>query len=594
MAVIDIQGNTVGLQSPGNPTNPNADLAWKAPARVGTTGSNITLSGQQTIDDIALSVGDRVLVKDQTDQTTNGLYNVQTGPWTRTIDANNNSQLTQGMQVMVTAGLVNADKPFVLTTANPVIIGTSNITFQGSFLSTLTAATFSISVSDFAGIDPTGTNDSTTAIQNAINSLPASGGNVIFPPGNYKVSSTITLGNGTSSAVSTIYGIKLIGTGMPVEPIGFAGYPSASGACVRIFWAGASGGTVMEVAGPLQGWGIENILIDGNSSANRGLDVISAQYGDVRNLVIVGCMTWGLYSETVAPFGSVTFTGSAHNRYDNLTVQVPVSAVGGGIVLTSAGSTSNTLFNVFTNTTIAIFGSTQNGIYLQAAAGNVFVGVHISGSVGDTSITFDYNINSDWPANNTLIGVEPVVSSTVAANVGSPGTGARPNYLYNLITTDGAAYPALANLVTDAGQLYGTQTSDNANAGNVGEHISSTVTQGSAVSMTNSTVANVTSIPLTPGDWEVWFQANFNPAAGTSITFLEAAISTTSSSVVFQPGHGATLAMPAGTPANPMTVLAGPARLSLGGSATYYANVEGLFSVSTLAAYGILQAWRRR
>src|SRR5712672_1597347 len=103
MATIDIRSATLSAADPPIATNPNPDLAIKAPVRVATTG-NITLSGLQTIDGVTLAAGDRVLVKDQTDQTTNGLYNATTGPWTRTIDANNNSQFTQGSMVAVAAG----------------------------------------------------------------------------------------------------------------------------------------------------------------------------------------------------------------------------------------------------------------------------------------------------------------------------------------------------------------------------------------------------------------------------------------------------------------------------------------------------------
>src|SRR5713101_5883076 len=104
MSTIDLRGATVSAADPPIGTNPNPDLAIKAPVRVATTGSNITLSGLQTIDGVALAAGDRVLAKDQTDAKTKGLYSAQTGAWTRTIDANNNSQWSQGIMVLVTQG----------------------------------------------------------------------------------------------------------------------------------------------------------------------------------------------------------------------------------------------------------------------------------------------------------------------------------------------------------------------------------------------------------------------------------------------------------------------------------------------------------
>jgi hypothetical protein len=100
------------------------------PCRVGTAGSTIALSGLVTLDGIALNAGDRVLVKDQADQTTNGIYAASSGNWVRTSDAMNSSQFFDGMGVMVSVGAQNAATLFLCTTTDdPVIIGTSLISF---------------------------------------------------------------------------------------------------------------------------------------------------------------------------------------------------------------------------------------------------------------------------------------------------------------------------------------------------------------------------------------------------------------------------------------------------------------------------------
>jgi hypothetical protein len=130
MSTIDRRGATVSAADPPISTNPNPDLAWKAPVRVATTANiNLQTIGLGTIDGVALAAGDRVLVKNQSDQTTNGLYNASTGPWTRTIDAANNSQFTQGLCVLVTQGAVNAGAIYEFTAANPITVGTTNLTF---------------------------------------------------------------------------------------------------------------------------------------------------------------------------------------------------------------------------------------------------------------------------------------------------------------------------------------------------------------------------------------------------------------------------------------------------------------------------------
>lgn len=165
MATVDIRGATVSAADPPISTNPSPDLAWKAPCRAATTGANITLSGTQTIDGIALASGDRVLVKDQTSSADNGIYNAQSSVWTRAIDGNNNSQWTTGTQVVVTSGTANSGRTYELTTAIPVILGTSAMTFalvsaaSGNIIvirQPAAAATIAILSSDIeVGIDTT-------------------------------------------------------------------------------------------------------------------------------------------------------------------------------------------------------------------------------------------------------------------------------------------------------------------------------------------------------------------------------------------------------------------------------------------------------
>jgi hypothetical protein len=99
-------------------------LKTKQPVRVATT-ANITLSGIQTIDGVALSVDDRVLVKDQTTQTNNGIYLVKSGSWERSTDANAATELTNAV-VSVLEGTANGQSTFRQTTTS-ITLGSSNI-----------------------------------------------------------------------------------------------------------------------------------------------------------------------------------------------------------------------------------------------------------------------------------------------------------------------------------------------------------------------------------------------------------------------------------------------------------------------------------
>ncbi|RWJ37458.1 hypothetical protein [Mesorhizobium sp.] len=111
--------------------------AYKGPCKVATT-ANITLSGLQTIDGVAVVADDRVLVKDQTTASQNGIYVADTGPWRRAKDFAGNRDVRKGTRVWVTEG-DSGPIELEVTTENPVVVGTDDIVFTDS-LSTIVQA----------------------------------------------------------------------------------------------------------------------------------------------------------------------------------------------------------------------------------------------------------------------------------------------------------------------------------------------------------------------------------------------------------------------------------------------------------------------
>jgi len=124
-------------------------LDVKASVRVATTANlaaaynngagtlTATSNGAIAVDGVTLSVGDRVLVKDQSTAAQNGFYKVTaTGSGgaafvlTRTPDADAASELTGGAFTFVEEGTANADNGYVLTTNGTPTLGTTNITFE--------------------------------------------------------------------------------------------------------------------------------------------------------------------------------------------------------------------------------------------------------------------------------------------------------------------------------------------------------------------------------------------------------------------------------------------------------------------------------
>ncbi|BAQ93787.1 phage-related tail fiber protein [uncultured Mediterranean phage uvMED] len=103
-------------------------LDVKESVKAATTG-NITLSGEQVVDGVSLSAGDRVLVKDQSTGSQNGIYVVASGGWSRAADADADSEVTAGLFTFVEEGTVNADAGFSLTTNDDITVGTTALTF---------------------------------------------------------------------------------------------------------------------------------------------------------------------------------------------------------------------------------------------------------------------------------------------------------------------------------------------------------------------------------------------------------------------------------------------------------------------------------
>jgi len=119
----------------------------KMPVRAATTTNIAALAGgaPSTLDGVALSVNDRILVKDQTTGSQNGIYVVTTlgsganGTWSRAGDADGVGEIFTGMLVVVAEGSTQADSLWELSTDGAITIGSTALVFarkdstQGNF-----------------------------------------------------------------------------------------------------------------------------------------------------------------------------------------------------------------------------------------------------------------------------------------------------------------------------------------------------------------------------------------------------------------------------------------------------------------------------
>lgn len=159
------------------------------------SGENINVSAPgASIGGVTLSVGNRVLLKDQTNQAQNGIYvwNGAAVPMTRASDADSNDKVTSGMYVFVSEGSF-ATQGWILTTPDPITVGTTGLAFSQFNGSATYSASNGISLS---GSD---IRTDTNSLLRGLHTL-ASNGIIVKTGTNTVVNRTISVPTGMSIA----------------------------------------------------------------------------------------------------------------------------------------------------------------------------------------------------------------------------------------------------------------------------------------------------------------------------------------------------------------------------------------------------------
>ena len=197
-------------------------IDWKASVRAATT-ANVTLASDlengDVLDGVTLATGDRVLVKDQSTGSENGIYVVKiSGAPDRSTDADAGAEVTANFAVFVEQGTVNSDSGFTLTNNGSVTVGTTALVFtQFTGLGQIVAGT---------GLDKTGnTLDIDSTVVTLIGTQTLTNKTLTSPTlttPDLGTPSAGTLTNATGLPVAT--GISGLGTGVAT----FLATPSSS------------------------------------------------------------------------------------------------------------------------------------------------------------------------------------------------------------------------------------------------------------------------------------------------------------------------------------------------------------------------------
>jgi hypothetical protein len=400
------------------------------------TTANITLSGTQTVDGVALIAGDRVLVKNQTTASQNGIYVVSAGSWTRSIDADDAAEVTSGLYVFVEEGTANGDTGWVLSTNDPITIGTTALTFvQFSGLGQVTAG---------AGMTKTG---------NTLDVGTASTARIVVNADNIDLA-TVTDGGGGSFLKFTrdTYG-RVTGTSAVVA----ADINSLVSTTYVTRSADTMTGALGVVAGTAGAPGLY-IVGDTNTGINQatGADTLAISTGGTNRLVVNSIGTAINASGNAATRvqfelgGNQLLTGSAGSyigigAYWDTGWKNSVTGNGGIVIRNESGGTmqfmtgdstevAGTVIPGFT-TRMAINGAGQVSISSAAASTSTATGaLTVAGGVGVGGAIYAASFNGPLTGN-----VTGNVTGTVSGNAGS-ATVLQTTRTFNLsgVTTGGA------------------------------------------------------------------------------------------------------------------------------------------------------------
>lgn len=135
-----------------------AGLSWKEEVRAATTVTGVLATAYivgAVVDGVTLALGDRILLKNQSGGTANGIYTVNLiGAPTRSTDANTGPELVSAA-CSVSEGTANADTAWTCTTIAPIVIGTTPLVWAAAPAGTITALNGDVTASGTGNVAAT-------------------------------------------------------------------------------------------------------------------------------------------------------------------------------------------------------------------------------------------------------------------------------------------------------------------------------------------------------------------------------------------------------------------------------------------------------
>lgn len=336
---------------------------------------------------------------------------------------------------------------------------------------------------------------------------------------------------------------------------------------------------------------------DGTTAYGSQVEAEIANIVDVLNNCQAGTQTWErvyVQHATAVPLISDCLAGSQNiaEFKNNSSTKASIASTG-AITLVP---TSNQLV-LGTTRTVTITAPTPASASRTVTIPDLSGDYSVVGTTGTQAITgaktFDSSALKLQEAGSTDVVTVAVASLAASRTYTVPDAGADASFVISAGTS------TISGTKTFDGQLIGkgTATNDNAASGYIGEVLSATTVRGSHVALSNGTSANVTSLSLTAGHWDVYCSIGFD---GTGVsTELQGALATTSATL---PGTNVR-AVPTSNEvtfnwvqsvatADSSQAFWCPVRIA--STTTVYLVANAAFPSGTVNAYGSIFAVRRR
>lgn len=376
--------NKLYVDSVAQGLNVKAAAVWGTTANITLSGLGTQAGGEWTA---SLTVGDRILVKNQSTQANNGIYSAASGTWTRTTDANIWDELVSAF-IFVQKGATLGDTGWVCTVDSGGTLGVTAVTWAqfsgaGTYLAgtglTLTGNTFSITNTAVA-VNSYG---SSTAIPtftvNAQGQLTAASTTAVIAPAGTLSGTTInstvvtssltsvgTIGTGVwnGTAIGATYG----GTGQTTYAVGDLLYASSTTALSKL-GMGTTGQVLVATTSGSPSWGAipSTAAVTTISFGTTGLTPSAATSGavTVAGTLVAANGGTGQSSYTV---GDILYASTTTALSKLADVAVGSVLVSGGVGVAPAYSATPTVTSL---TAPTVYGGTGVGssLTLQSTSG---------------------------------------------------------------------------------------------------------------------------------------------------------------------------------------------------------------------------------